>query len=180
MTVHAVSDERHADFAIDEEFSVEVGGPRKARKARKRADLVVRDGVMVEATVVRHGRKFVFWKSARDYVVAVEFEHDGAREQSEPLSGIAGVYGEQRSVALVPPYTRFAPLCHEATGRSTVGYSAGFGKRIVNTVFGRRDKSIDPLSWWTSPVTSWRPRPLAFSRTIASGTGVPVLETSSR
>ena len=42
MTVHAVSDERTADFAIDDEFSVEIGGPRKRRK---RADFVIRDGV---------------------------------------------------------------------------------------------------------------------------------------
>jgi hypothetical protein len=42
LTVHAAPDERTADFAIDDEFSVEVGGPRKARK---RADFVIRDGI---------------------------------------------------------------------------------------------------------------------------------------
>lgn len=41
MTVNAASDEREADFLIDDDFSVEVGG---TKKNRKKADFVIRDG----------------------------------------------------------------------------------------------------------------------------------------
>jgi hypothetical protein len=41
MTVHAAPDEREADFVINDELSIEVGGPKKRRKS---ADFVIRDG----------------------------------------------------------------------------------------------------------------------------------------
>lgn len=59
---------------------------QRTYRSRVRA---LRDGVMVHATVVRHSRKFVFWKSKRDYVVAVDFEHNGAHQSARIQSSNA-------------------------------------------------------------------------------------------
>ena len=82
---------------------------RRSRRTYQSRVHALRDGVMVAATVVHHGRTFVFWKSERDYVVAVEFEYDGAhvsakiqspraelQEQLPPGSTVTGLF-EPRS-----------------------------------------------------------------------------------
>lgn len=52
---------------------------RNARRTYESRVHALQDGVMVAATVTAHARKFVFWKSERDFVVVVGFEYDGAR-----------------------------------------------------------------------------------------------------
>jgi hypothetical protein len=39
------------------------------------------EGIEVEGTVIKQGRNFVFWKSARNYNLTIEFEHQGKKQQ---------------------------------------------------------------------------------------------------
>ncbi len=46
---------------------------RTARLKLNKRLFAIRDGVIIEAMAIKHGRSFVFWKSERDFTVLLEF-----------------------------------------------------------------------------------------------------------
>jgi hypothetical protein len=61
-----------------------------AQRHRKRLQ-AFRKGMILEGTVTKHGRKFVFWKSSRDYTVTVEILLDDNTTISTIVQGPDGV-----------------------------------------------------------------------------------------
>jgi hypothetical protein len=98
---------------------------RKARKVFDARVNVLRDGIVIEASVVSHGRAFVFWKSTRDYVVVVEFEHEGTRHQAKIQSPKAEIHEE------LPSGSRLPGLFEPRSGRSLFLESLGHSLSTV-------------------------------------------------
>jgi hypothetical protein len=94
---------------------------RKARTIFDARVKALRDGMMVEASVVSHGRAFVFWKSTREHVVVVEFEHEGTRHRAKIQSPKAEIHDQ------LPTGSRLPGLFEPQSGRSlfleTLGHS---------------------------------------------------------
>lgn len=97
---------------------------RKARNVFETRANVLRDGIVVEATVVSLGRAFVFWKSTRDYVVVVEFEHEGTRHQAKIQSPRSEIHDR------LPPGARLCGLFEPRSGRSLFLESLGHSLHV--------------------------------------------------
>ncbi|NBB90136.1 MAG: hypothetical protein GVY23_02895 [Spirochaetes bacterium] len=98
---------------------------RKARKVFDARVNVLRDGIVIEASVVSHGRAFVFWKSTRDYVVGVEFEHAGTRHRAKSQSPKAEIHDQ------LPTGSRLPGLFEPQSGRSLFLQSLGHSLSAV-------------------------------------------------
>jgi hypothetical protein len=81
---------------------------------------------MVAARVVRHGRTFVFWKSERDYVVVVQFEHEGAHVSAKIQSPRAALQKQ------LPPGSTvtglFEPQSNQTLFLESLGYTVSRGQ----------------------------------------------------
>jgi len=92
----------------------------KARNTYAARVNVLRNGIVVEATVVSHGRAFVFSKSTRDYVVILESENEGTRHRAKIQTGQAEIHDR------LPPGSRVKGLFEPQSGHSLFLESLGY------------------------------------------------------
>lgn len=58
-------------------------------------------GTLVHGTVIAHGRKFVPWKSARDYTITIQVPHEKDREARKSDSSFHSEYPMQSHITLL-------------------------------------------------------------------------------
>ena len=98
---------------------------RKARNAYAARVNVLRNGIIVEASVVSHERAIVFSKSTRDYVVILEVEHEGTRHQAKIQSRQAVIHDR------LPPGSRLKGLLEPNSGHSLFLESLGYSLDVT-------------------------------------------------
>jgi hypothetical protein len=64
---------------------------RSATQRQRERLQAFRKGIIIEGTVTKHGRRFVFWKSSRDYTVTVEISLDDNTTISATVQGSNGL-----------------------------------------------------------------------------------------